>query len=66
MERYLAAIEAANSGSSLEENYGIPFADWLSPEGVTPVDLIGDGILGLHAKLMKEWRTRWKSEGEKK
>lgn len=40
MEKYLAAIEAANPDFLWRKKYGIPFADWLAPEGVTPVDLI--------------------------
>jgi len=47
MEKYLAAIQGANTDYLWKKNYGIPFADWLAPEGVTPVDLIAHGILGI-------------------
>src|SRR5262249_24072207 len=39
MARYLAAIEDGNPAYLWNNNYGIPFADWLAPEGVTAVAL---------------------------
>jgi alpha-L-rhamnosidase len=54
MERYLAAIEAANPDFLWRKNYGIPFADWLAPEGVTPVDLIATAYWAYDATLMKQ------------
>jgi alpha-L-rhamnosidase len=52
MEKYLAAIEAANPDYLWKKNYGIPFADWLSPEGVTPVDLIATAYWAHDVTLM--------------
>jgi len=67
MERYLAAIGAANPDHLWKKNYGIPFADWLSPEGVTPVDLIATAFWAYNARLMKEMaHAAGNSEGEKK
>jgi alpha-L-rhamnosidase len=54
MERYLAAIQAANSDFAWKKNYGIPFADWLAPEGVTPVDLIATAYWAYDVTLMKQ------------
>jgi len=54
MAKYLAAIEDANPDYAWKHNYGIPFADWLSPEGVTPVDLIATAYWAYDARLMKE------------
>src|SRR5258706_16205364 len=51
MEKYLAAIQAANTDYLWKKNYGIPFADWLAPEGVTPVDLIATAYWGHDATL---------------
>jgi alpha-L-rhamnosidase len=54
MERYLAAIQAANPNYLWRKNYGIAFADWLSPEGVTPVDLIATAYWAYDVTLMKQ------------
>lgn len=54
MEKYLAAIAAENPDYLWRKNYGIPFADWLSPEGVTPVDLIATAYWAYDATLMKQ------------
>jgi alpha-L-rhamnosidase len=54
MERYLAAIQRANPNYLWKENYGIPFADWLAPEGVTPVDLIATAYWAYDVTLMRE------------
>jgi len=54
MEKYLAAIHAANSDYLWRKNYGIPFADWLAPEGVTPVDLIATAYWAYDATLMRQ------------
>ena len=54
MERYLTAIQAANPDYLWRKNYGIPFADWLSPEGVTPVDLIATAYWAYDATLMNQ------------
>jgi alpha-L-rhamnosidase len=54
MEKYLAAIQAANPDYLWKKNYGIPFADWLAPEGVTPVDLIASAYWAYDATLMSQ------------
>jgi alpha-L-rhamnosidase len=54
MEKYLAAIQQANPDFLWRKNYGIPFADWLSPEGVTPVDLIATAYWAYDVNLMKQ------------
>src|SRR5271163_3931959 len=54
MEKYLAAIQRANPNYLWKENYGIPFADWLAPEGVTPVDLIATAYWAYDVTLMRE------------
>ena len=54
MEKYLAAIHNANPDYLWKKNYGIPFADWLSPEGVTPVDLIATAYWAYDVTLMKQ------------
>jgi len=54
MEKYLAAIQAANPDYLWKRNYGIPFADWLAPEGVTPVDLIATAYWAYDVTLMRQ------------
>jgi alpha-L-rhamnosidase len=54
MEKYLAAIESANPDYLWKKNYGIPFADWLAPEGTTPVDMIATAYWAYDATLMSE------------
>jgi alpha-L-rhamnosidase len=67
MERYLAAIESENPDYLWKRNYGIPFADWLAPEGVTPVDLIATAYWAYDANLMKQMaHATGRTEAEKK
>ena len=54
MGKYLAAIQAANTDYLWKKNYGIPFADWLAPEGVTPVDLIATAYWAYDVTLMTQ------------
>ncbi|HEY1924772.1 MAG TPA: family 78 glycoside hydrolase catalytic domain [Candidatus Acidoferrum sp.] len=54
MRKYLDAIHTANPDFLWKKNYGIPFADWLSPEGVTPVDLIATAYWAYDVTLMKQ------------
>jgi len=54
MGKYLAAIQAANPDYLWTKNYGIPFADWLAPEGVTPVDLIATAYWAYDVTLMSQ------------
>jgi alpha-L-rhamnosidase len=67
MEKYLAAIQTANPNYLWKKNYGIPFADWLAPEGVTPVDLIATAYWAYDATLMSQMaHALGKTEEEKK
>jgi alpha-L-rhamnosidase len=67
MEKYLAGIQKENPDYLWKKNYGIPFADWLAPEGVTPVDLIATAYWAYDVTLMKEMaHAAEKSEDEKK
>ena len=67
MEKYLAAIQAANPDYLWKKNYGIPFADWLAPEGVTPVDLIATAYWAYDVTLMSEMaHAAGKTEDERK
>ena len=67
MENYLAAIEASNRNHLWKNNYGIPFADWLAPEGVTPVDLIATAYWAYDVTLMRQMaHALGKSADEKK
>jgi alpha-L-rhamnosidase len=67
MEKYLAAIESANPDYLWRKNYGIPFADWLAPEGVTPVDLIATAYWAYDANLMQQMaHATGRAEAEKK
>src|SRR5262249_21089414 len=54
MESYLRAIEKDNPDHLWRRNYGIPFADWLAPEGVTPVDLIATAYWAYDVSLMQQ------------
>jgi alpha-L-rhamnosidase len=67
MEKYLAAIQTANPDYLWKKNYGIPFADWLAPEGVTPVDLIATAYWAYDATLMRQMaRALGKTADEQK
>jgi alpha-L-rhamnosidase len=67
MEKYLAAIQVANPDYLWKKNYGIPFADWLAPEGVTPVDLIATAYWAYDATLMSQMaHTVGKTDDERK
>ena len=54
MSKYLGAIEEANPDHLWKKNYGIPFGDWLSPEGVTPEDLIATAYWAYDVSLMRQ------------
>ena len=53
MEKYLSAIQSANPDFLWKNNYGIPFGDWLSPEGPTPEDLIATAYWAYDVTLMR-------------
>ena len=54
MEKYLAAIQAANPGYLWRTGYGIPFGDWLSPEGPTLEPLVATAYWAYDVTLMQQ------------
>jgi len=54
METYLNAIEAANPDGLWKHEAGIPFGDWLSPEGKTDFTLIATAYWAYDVTLMRE------------
>ena len=54
METYLDAIAAANPDGLWRKDYGIPFGDWLSPEGKTDIVLIATAYWAYDVTLMRE------------
>jgi alpha-L-rhamnosidase len=54
MEKYLNAIEAANPNGLWKNEAGIPFGDWLSPEGKTDYTLIATAYWAYDVTLMRE------------
>jgi len=54
MEKYLGAIVAANPDGLWAHGSGIPFGDWLSPEGRTDQVLIATAYWAYDVTLMRE------------
>jgi alpha-L-rhamnosidase len=54
METYLDAIAAANPDGLWRNESGIPYGDWLSPEGKTDIVLIATAYWAYDATLMRE------------
>ncbi|HWE84302.1 MAG TPA: family 78 glycoside hydrolase catalytic domain [Terracidiphilus sp.] len=54
MTKYVAAIEAANPDGLWKNNGGIPFGDWLAPEGRTNQVLIATAQWAYDATLLRE------------
>jgi len=54
MEKYLDAIAAANPDGLRRNEYGIPFGDWLSPEGKTDIVLIATAYWAYDVTMMRE------------
>jgi alpha-L-rhamnosidase len=54
MEKYLDAIAAANPDGLWKHEAGIPFGDWLSPEGRTDYTLIATAYWAYDATLMQQ------------
>jgi len=52
MQNYLGAIEAANPDYLWKNKSGIPYGDWLSPEGVTAEDLLATAYWAYDTSLM--------------
>jgi alpha-L-rhamnosidase len=54
MEEYLSAIEATNPDGLWMHNSGIPFGDWLSPEGKTDQGLIATAYWAYDVTMMEQ------------
>jgi alpha-L-rhamnosidase len=54
MEKYLNAIEVANPDGLWAHESGIPFGDWLSPEGRTDYRLIATAYWAYDVTLMRQ------------
>jgi alpha-L-rhamnosidase len=54
MEKYLAAIDAANPDGLWKKGAGIPFGDWLSPEGPTDFGLVATAYWAYDVTLMRQ------------
>jgi len=54
MEKYVAAIAAANPDALWKNENGIPFGDWLSPEGKTDFTLISTAYWAYDVTLMRQ------------
>ena len=54
MTKYLAAIEASNPDFLWTKNAGIPFGDWLSPEGPTQYPLVATASWAYDVTLMRQ------------
>jgi alpha-L-rhamnosidase len=54
MEKYLAAIQVANPGYLWRTGFGIPFGDWLSPEGPTLEPLVATAYWAYDVTLMQQ------------
>jgi alpha-L-rhamnosidase len=67
MEKYLDAIAATNPDGLWRHEYGIPFGDWLSPEGKTDIVLIATAYWANDATLMREMaHATGRSQAEEK
>ncbi len=54
MEKYLSAIQAGNPDFLWKKGYGIPFGDWLSPEGPTLEPLVATAYWAYDVTLMRQ------------
>lgn len=54
MSKYLGAIEKSNPRFLWEHNAGIPFGDWLSPEGQTKAILVQTAYWAYDVSLMRQ------------
>jgi alpha-L-rhamnosidase len=54
MEKYLNAIEKANPDGLWKHDAGIPFGDWLSPEGPTQYALVSTAYWAYDVTLMRQ------------
>jgi len=54
MQKYLSAIQEANPTYLWKTGYGIPFGDWLSPEGPTLEPLVATAYWAYDVTLMQQ------------
>ncbi len=54
MEKYLSTIATGNPGYLWKTGYGIPFGDWLSPEGPTLEPLVATAYWAYDVTLMQQ------------
>ncbi|HEX7728198.1 MAG TPA: family 78 glycoside hydrolase catalytic domain [Terracidiphilus sp.] len=54
MEKYVAAIEAANPNGLWMKESGIPFGDWLSPDGETEFGLVATAQWAYDVTLLRQ------------
>jgi alpha-L-rhamnosidase len=54
MTKYLAAIENTNPDHLWVKNAGVPFGDWLSPEGPTKFQLVATAFWAYDVTLMQQ------------
>jgi alpha-L-rhamnosidase len=54
MSKYVTAIAADNPNFLWQRNYGIPFGDWVAPEGATSEELIATAYWAYDLTLMRE------------
>jgi alpha-L-rhamnosidase len=67
MEKYLNAIQAANPDYLWKKGSGIPFGDWLSPEGRTLQPLVASAYWAYDVTLMQQMaHALGKADEEKK
>ncbi|HTM35205.1 MAG TPA: family 78 glycoside hydrolase catalytic domain [Terriglobales bacterium] len=64
MRNYLGAIEAANPDYLWKNKFGIPYGDWLSPEGATAEDLLATAYWAYDTSLMAEMAHALQRAGE--
>ncbi len=67
MEKYLDAIHSANPDFLWKKDSGIPFGDWLSPEGKTQQPLVATAYWAYDVTLMQQMaHATGKADDEKK
>jgi len=67
METYLNAFDAANPDGLMRKESGIPFGDWLSPEGRTDQILVATAYWAYDVTLMQQMaRALGRKESEQK
>ncbi len=67
MAKYLEAIDAANQDGMWKKESGIPFGDWLSPEGRTSQVLVATAYWAYDVTIMREMaRATGRTEDAKK